>query len=113
MTVSLGGRTLPRGGRRRAVLVGVGAWITATVFGGLCYEFWIALDVASRQNRLNDAIGRTLEGVGVAENVAHVVVPHALFLPVLYGVPTGLAILALRWILARSRWSGREDDGYS
>lgn len=99
MVVAPGARTRRRGGRWAPVFVGVAAWTAASVCGGLCYEFWAALDVAARQNRLNEVIGRSLEGLGMAENVAYVVVPRALFLPLLYGLPTGLALLAIRGVL--------------
>lgn len=93
--------TRGRGGRWTVVFAGVAAWTAASVLGGMCYEFWAALDVAARQNHLNDAIGRFLEGLGAAENVAYVVVPHVLFLPLLYGIPTGFALIVIRGVLLR------------
>lgn len=45
---------------------------------------------------LADVTGATLEGAGVAENVAFEVVPNALFLPIVYGLPTGLALVTIR-----------------
>lgn len=77
------------------------AWIAASVVGGLLYEAWSATEIAARSNALNEAIGGSLEGLGVAENVAHVVVPHALFVPVLYGIPTGVAFVAVRRAVLR------------
>jgi hypothetical protein len=82
------------------------AWIAASVVGGLLYEAWSATEIAARSNALNEAIGRSLEGFGVAENVAYVVVPHALFVPVLYGVPTGAAFVAIR--RAVLRWAATD-----
>lgn len=77
------------------------AWIVASVVGGLLYEAWSATEIAARSNEINEAIGGSLESLGVAENIAHVVVPHALFLPVLYGIPTGLAFVAIRRAVLR------------
>lgn len=84
----------------RAAL-GALAWIAASVVGGLLYEAWSATEIAARSNELNEAIGGFLEGFGVAENVAHVVVPHALFVPVLYGIPTGVAFVVIRRAVLR------------
>ncbi len=77
------------------------AWIAASVVGGLLYEAWSATEIAARSNGFNEAIGGSLEGLGVAENVAHVVVPHALFIPVLYGIPTGVVFVAIRRAVLR------------
>ena len=94
----------PRGsaGRPWAVLLGLGAaWVAGSVIGGLLFEWWEALEVAARSNELNEAICGYLEGLGVAENVARVVVPYALFLPLLYGVPTGWVFSVLRGTVVR------------
>lgn len=76
-------------------------WIVASVVGGLLYEAWSATEIAARSNELNEAIGGVLLGFGVAENVAYVVVPHALFVPLLYGIPTGFALVAIRRAMQR------------
>ena len=70
-------------------------WVAAVGTGGFLYEWWNFLDIAAMQNPIKDAIGAYLEGLGVAENLAFQVVPLALSLPLLYGVPTGLALLAI------------------
>lgn len=75
------------------VLYGV-AWVAATIVGGSFYEYWRSLDIAVRENHLNNSIGLSLTSAGLAENVAYVVVPNALFVPILYGTPTGLALVA-------------------
>ncbi len=83
--------------RDRAALSGTGfsLWVATGAVGGLLYEWWESLDLAARSNGVNQAIGGALTGAGVAENVAHVLVPHAIFVPILYGVPTGLAFFAV------------------
>lgn len=83
--------------RDRAVLFGLAflPWVTTSAVGGLLYEWWASLDVAARSNGVNRAIGGALTDAGVAENVAYVLVPHAIFVPLLYGVPTGLAFFVI------------------
>lgn len=80
-----------------------------TVPGGLFYELWAALDVAAGANPVNEVIGDLLLGLGVAENIARVVVPHALFVPLLYGTPTGIAVVVIR----RASLRAQETGGYS
>lgn len=83
--------------RSRAVLFGLAflAWVMTSAVGGLLYEWWASLDVAARSNGVNQAIGGALTGAGVAENVAYVLAPHAIFVPILYGVPTGLVFFVV------------------
>ena len=88
------------GGLRAAGTSGV-VWVVASAVGGLFYEYWHSLDIAAKQNQIKGAIGTYLEGFGVAENVALEVVPVALFLPLLYGIPTGLALLGIRRLVRR------------
>ncbi len=71
------------------------SWVVASVVGGLLYEAWAATEVAARSNDLNAAIGGFLQSLGVAENVAYVVIPHALFVPLLYGIPTGVVFTVI------------------
>ena len=70
-------------------------WAATSAVGGLLYEWWASLEVAARSNGVDQAIDEHLTNVGVAGNVAHVLVPHAIFLPILYGVPTGQAFFVL------------------
>ena len=79
-------------GNPRAALFAGAVWAVASILGGFSYEYWTFLDVAAKQNRIKDVIGSYLESAGVAENVAFEVVPAALFLPLLYGAVTGLAL---------------------
>ncbi len=80
----------------RAPTFGAGtAWIVASLVGGLLYESWKTLDIAARANRLNEAIAAFAQGLGVAENVAYVVIPHAIFVPLLYGIPTGVVFAVI------------------
>lgn len=58
------------------------AWVAASVVGGLLFESWRATEVAARTN--------VLENLGLAENVANIMIPYALAVPILYGIPTGL-----------------------
>lgn len=95
---------------RRAVFCAF-AWIVASVVGGLLYEAWAATEVAARSNDLNEAIGGFLQGIGVAENVAYVMVPHALFVPVLYGIPTGFVFLLVLHTARRARRNSQQREG--
>ena len=88
------------GGLRAAGISGV-AWVVASATGGLFYEYWYSLDIAAEQNKIKDAIGTYVEGFGFAENVAFEVVPVALFLPLLYGIPTGLALAGIHRLVQR------------
>lgn len=92
------GSLAPGAFRGRAALFGKAyfLWVATSAVGGLLYEWWESLELAARSNGVNQAIGGTLTGEGVAENVAYVMVPHAIFVPILYGVPTGLAFFILR-----------------
>ena len=87
-----------RSGRpvRAGALVACGVtWVLASTTGGLFYEYWASFDVAARQNHIKDAIGAYLEGGGVSENVAYEVASNALAVPILYGIPTGLALFTV------------------
>ena len=83
--------------RGRAALAGTSflLWVTTSTLGGLLYEWWESLDLAARSNAVNQAIGGALTDLGVAENVAYVLVPHAIFVPLLYGVMTGLVFYVM------------------
>ena len=82
-----------------ALLICGPIWTLASAVGGLLYELWNSLDIAARQNPTKDTIGRYLENAGLAENVAFEVIPAALAVPVLYGIPTGLALIAIHTII--------------
>ena len=84
-----------RAGRSVTLVVSGLVWIVSSVIGGLLYEYWVSLDVAARQNPIKDAIGTYLEGVGIAENLAFEVVPGALAFAILYGIVTGLVLVAI------------------
>lgn len=93
-------RSGSRGSTGALVICGV-AWILASTVGRLLYEIWYSFDVAARQNPIKDAVGAYLEDAGVAENVAFEVVPLALFVPILYGIPTGFALIAIGRSISR------------
>lgn len=91
-------------GRARVALLGLcAAWAGVSVFGGLLVESWAALEFAARSDEVNQIVGGFLEGSGVAENVARVVVPYALFVPLLYGIPSGWVFWAIRETVARDQ----------
>ncbi len=74
----------------------VAAWIVASLVGGLMFEGWVVLDVvAAGEKGIVETIGGYLENHGVAENVARLVVPYALSVPVLYGLPTGAVFVGI------------------
>lgn len=95
-----GGARSPETRERSRMIPGL-IWVLASTVGGLFYEYWASFDIAAGQNRIKDAIGSFLEGAGVAENVAFEVVPNALVVPILYGIPTGLALVVIRRSLSR------------
>ena len=88
----------------RVALLGLcAAWAGVSVVGGLLVESWAALEFVVRSNEINQAIGEFLEDLGVAENVARVVFPYALFVPLLYGVPSGWVFPLIRLTVARDQ----------
>ncbi len=95
-----GGRSRLRGSAGTLVASGV-SWALVSSIGGLFHEYWASFDIAARQNWIKDAIGAFLREAGVAENVAFEVVPSALVIPVLYAVPTGLILAAIRCSVSR------------
>jgi branched-subunit amino acid transport protein len=89
---------------RRARVPGVLAvcavWAVTSAVGGLLVEGVVAWQtvrsfVGDRRS-IAEALSGSLQGVGVAENVAGAVIPSSLVVPALYGPPTGLALLAVR-----------------
>ncbi|MGH3145522.1 MAG: hypothetical protein ACRDTR_06930 [Rubrobacter sp.] len=84
------------------VLVGSSAaWTLASTAGGLLYEHWNSFGVAARQNPIKGATRAYLEGAGFAENVAFEIASAALVVPILYGIPTGLALFTILRISLR------------
>ena len=82
------------------------AWVAASALGGILVEWFVAHEVADglqghARPTITEVWSSRLEGFGVAENVARVIIPYALVITALYGPPTGLALLVARRIVGR------------
>lgn len=92
----------------RAALFGLCAlWAPVSAIGGFLFELVVA-ESAVGASRFGGgpyyALVGSLESIGVAGNVAGTVIPYALLIPVLYGIPTGLVFVAIRRAV---RWEWR------
>lgn len=96
-----GARARWTGGPSGRAVVG-GLWVVACAVGGVLAETVPYLLVGAEGTARGSVTGiaESLEGWGVAENVAGVVIPAALVVPICYGIPTGLVLAG---ILSRVR----------
>lgn len=85
-----------------------GVWSAVTVLGGLLLEGFIALLTPQQpgglelQEPYSSTVGNYFREIGVAENLANIVLPCSLLVALLYGLPTGIALVAIRHSVRRS-----------
>ena len=87
-----------------SLVLGV-CWALASAAGGVLVEAWMHFQIATGGGSLMLRMAESLQGFGVAENVAQGVVPYALSIPVAYGIPTG-AVLSVAYLTVVGRRPG-------
>ncbi len=70
-------------------------------------ETWMHFQIATGSGSLTLRMADSLQGFGVAENVAQGVIPYALSIRVAYGAPTGVVLCAI-YLTAIGRHVGGE-----
>jgi len=110
------GSGVARGQARVSRTIAVCAiWVATSGVGGLSIEWFAAwqtaLSAGEGGRTVTWVLIESLQGLGVAENVAGTVIPSSLVVPALYGPPTGLALLAVRRWATPSGGSGGAPSG--